>query len=316
MNDPDQIYTYDIGISDTFFLIDMPIEPHIPNCTFDTDTDSDTDVEENKYINKDEKTNRDEKKYSQDNTAKNLNLVSDVTEIIKTHVQNLMMFNCEFPKLYQLFKRSTSSQKHNIILTTDMPPKMKAQILGLLSEKDFLRIMMNDTPLMEDVMMHLDNKCLLSLIVTMTDQSIIPILIKLRTFLTISRVKQLKKFGSDLYGLDYHHVIANHLDNASEDTLSESIKCIDPNVLPDDSIDAKNVVNVLSVFISTAGRELLTNRLGLHTEREKIKQTKETEQTALSLIIDHSVKKPIKWMVDVSGIIINTSTDVLGIKIK
>jgi hypothetical protein len=318
MNEPDQIQIYEATDTDVVIFNDILIDPHISNDSSDSDTDSDSNTDSN--TDSDAGTNPDNSnKKSRICTIESTKLISDITDIIKSHVQNLMMFNYEFPNLFQLFKKNESSQKHNIILTDDMPPIMKAKILGLLNEKEFLRIMVNDTYLMEEVMPHLDDTCFLLLILTLTNQIIVPMLLKIRTFLTIDRVRQLKKFGSDLYGLDYCHIIANNINNTSENTLSESIKCIEPNILPDDKDDAKNIIKILSEFISTSGIELLEARLGLHTERENILRSYNVKsdkitQTTFSFVIDHSVKKPIKWLVDVGETIISTSTDVLKIK--
>jgi hypothetical protein len=306
---------YQIQVCETTDTLDIT---DIDNILIESDSESDSgsDLDPNTV------TDSDPNKVTDSDSNSGSELVSNVTEIIKLHMQNLMMFNYEFSNLFQLFEKSTDQQKHNIILTDDMPHKMKATMLGFLRENDFLKVMMNDKHLMQEVLMYLNDACFLILIFTLTDEIIVPMLIKSRTFLTKNRVGQLKKFGSDLYGLDYYHIIANNIDTSSSDILSESIKCIEPNILPDDSIDANNVIRILSDYISTSGIELLEYRLSLHTDRDKIIKTLNYTSSKRTLdnlsrptnTLSGPTKWPIKWLVDIGEIIISTSADVLKIK--
>jgi hypothetical protein len=240
-------------------------------------------------------------------------IMVDVTNIIRSHVQNLMLFNREFPQLLKLFKKSISPYKHHIILTKDMAPVMKANILGLLNDHEFLSIMASDLHLLDEIFIHLDDRCFLLLISSLTDQIIIPLLLRHKTFLTVDRVKKLKDLGSEFYGLDYYHIIANNIDIITNEKLLESISLIDKNLLPNDDYDKKNVINMLKKFIATPGLDFLRDMMRLYSKKDNILYNGKNFDS-IDNIIDTTVKKPIKWLVDVGETIISASTKKFNLK--
>lgn len=212
-----------------------------------------------------------------------------------------------------MFSKSTSPYRHNIILTHDMTPKIKAKIIALLTEREFLDIMTNDKQLMDEVLVHLDDRCFLLLILTFTDKIIIPMLLKHRTFLTVDRVSQLRKydnFNGEFYGFDFHHVIANNIDITSEDTINESIKCIHPELLPIDKTDIEKVLKNLSEFISVPSLKILEVKMISYEQFQNaaFSSLKLFGNAALS-----TVNKPIKWMVDLSLDVVKNKLIVPGV---
>lgn len=164
-----------------------------------------------------------------------------ITDSIKETVDKIFFFNQDLEKLLKAFNENEFDyNRHKTLIQNHLPPTIKASILNVLSDDEFLDIMLKDDELMFEVLPYLNKWKLVTLLTSVVSSIIIPQLLRANSFL----------IENDL--IDPVYILANQIDPFN-------IKSIDKITLIVD--DYEFVIKILEPYLSKSFLASLKTKL-------------------------------------------------------